>query len=402
MMTSEQLKKFEKLNRAFTPNQPIYLPDFLAGRLDLLFKVQDRVKTPGLHIILYGERGTGKTSIARVLAHLLQEPKKQDGYRSIFVGCVSSDGYASIWNKISREILTAQRQLGFTQQGLATITGRLDITNTINEPNDARLFVEALPNPSIIIIDEFDRVPTHTNTRRLMADTIKLFSDTNTKSTLIIVGVAESISELFSEHQSITRNIDEIHVEPMNITELSEIIQKGYKLAELKYQKNIDVLIAGLSQGYPHYTHLLGLWAGRHAVEEDRTEVTTADLDRAINDALQNVTGSVKQEYEKAIDSAYPNALFKDVLLACALAPKDSVGKFSLADVKEPLSRITGHDYQTSAYQAHLAKFCEPKRGPVLKRTGERRNYRWKFINPHLIAYVQLAGIEDGSIAKTY
>lgn len=402
MMTSEQLAKYEILDRVFTPTQPIYLPDFLAGRIDLLFKIKDRVKTPGLHIILYGERGIGKTSIARVFAYLLQEPNKQDGYRSIFIGCSSSDGYSSIWNKISQEILIAQRQLGFTQQNYASITGRLDLTNTVNQPNDARLFVQSLPNPSIIIIDEFDRVPTDNDTRRLMADTIKLFSDTDTKSTLIIVGVAESISELFSEHQSITRNIDEIHVEPMTITELSEIIQKGYKSVGLGYQKNLDIFIAKLSQGYPHYTHLLGLWAGRHAIQDNRIEVTTSDLDKAIDDALQNVTGSVKQEYEKATDSAYPNALFKDILLACALAQKDSVGKFSLIDIREPLRKITGRDYMTSAYQSHLAKFCEAKRGPVLKRTGERRNYRWKFINPHLIAYIQLVGIEDKRINKMY
>ena len=227
MMTSEQITKIDKLEKAFTPTQPIFFPDFLAGRSGLLFKVKDRVRTPGLHVILYGERGAGKTSIARVLSYLLQEPDEPRGLRSIFVGCTSSDDYSSIWDKVAQEILLSQKQLGFMQQDYATITGRVDLAN-VKQPNDARLFVQSLPNPSIIIMDEFDRVPTNNSTRRLMADTIKLFSDTNTKSTLIIVGVAESISELFAEHQSITRNIDEIHVELMTIVELREIIKKGY------------------------------------------------------------------------------------------------------------------------------------------------------------------------------
>ena len=398
MVSEFQSMALERLNKSFTPHRPIDLPEFLAGRLELLYKANDAARTPGLHIILFGERGTGKTSIARVLAYTLQEPDRKDGCRAILVSCNSSDDYSSIWRKVNQEIMLAERQLGFLQQNVAIITGRLSVDDTLNEPNDVRLFVQSLPNPSVIIIDEFDRVPPGGSTQRLIADTIKLFSDNNVRSTLIIVGVAESIGELIAEHQSISRNIAQIRVMTMTVAELCEIIQKGFQRAGLKCEETLDTKIAELSQGYPHYTHLLGLWAGRRAIEAGRDIVTFKDLGNAIPAALENAAGNVQQEYERAVASTRKGTLYKDVLLACVLAPKDSLGRFSLADVRLPLRQITSHEYSAGAYQSHLAKFCEPQRGPVLKRSGNRRNYRWQFVNPHLIAYVRLEGFKDNRL----
>lgn len=398
MTTKDQVQGQERLSKAFIPHRPIDLPEFFSGRQNLLYRARDAANTAGLHVILFGDRGTGKTSIVRVLAHQIQEPEQAEGRRAILISCDSSDDYLSIWRKVFREIQVAQRQLGFVQHTLSEVVGRLEIDEKMQDPNDIRLFVQSLPNPSLIVMDEFDRIPPSSNARRLMADTIKLFSDMDVRSTLVLVGVAESIGELIEEHESISRNIAQIQVEPMTVEELSEIIQSGFKRASLDYEADIDRRIAHLSQGYPHYTHLLGLWSGRRALEAGRTKVINDDLDRAIPDALTNAAGGVLQEYEKAVSSSRANTLYKEVLLSCALAGKDSLGRFSAVDVRQPLRRITGQNYDTGAYQSHLAKFCEADRGPVLKKTGRQRSYRWQFVNPQLIPYVLLEGIKVGRL----
>lgn len=397
MANTNQIMAIDRLSRWFTPNRPIDLPEFLSGRLGLIFRIRDAVNTQGLHIILYGDRGTGKTSLARVMSHMVQEPDRKGGTRAILVSCDSNDDYSSIWRKVFQEIMLSQQQLGFVQQSAAITIGRMDIEAPIKNPNDVRVLVKSSPNPIVIIIDEFDRVPTTNNARRLIADTIKLFSDTNVNATIIIVGVAESINELFVEHQSITRNIAQVLVEPMDNAELAEIIQKGYTNSNLEYEDGLDYKIAALSQGYPHYAHLLGLWAGRKAVEAGHSKVTHSDLEQAIPLALQNTAGGIIQEYEVAVDSSQPDNLFKDVLLACALADRDSRGRFGIKSLREPLCKILNRPaIRAVAYQGHLAKFCEPHRGPVLKRTGNRRNYRWQFVNPQLIPYVKLDALERG------
>ncbi|MFC1987601.1 AAA family ATPase [Chloroflexota bacterium] len=401
MATTKQIMAIDRLQKWFTPNRPIDLPEYLSGRLDLIFNVREAINTQGLHIILYGDRGTGKTSIAHVITKMVHEPELKDGTRAIFVSCDTSDDFVSLWRKVFQEILLTQRQLGFVQHSVATIIGSLDDEVSVKTPNDVRLLIKTFPNSTVIVFDEFDRLPEKRNARRLMADTIKLFSDSNVNATIILVGVATSINELIHEHQSIVRNISQIQVQPMDNAELAEIIQKGYSNSGFTFETGIDYKIAALSQGYPHYTHLLGLWAGRKAVEANRDKVVYKDLEQAIVASIQNTAGGIREDYEIAVASSQPDNLFKDVLLACAIADKDSLGRFSIKGLREPLSNILKKPHiRAVAYQGHLHKFCGESRGSVLKRTGSRRNYRWQFSNPQLIPYIKLDGISRGVISE--
>ena len=386
-----------KLQEAFTPHQPIFFPEFLRGRVELIYGLQDVVHTDGLHGVLYGDRGTGKTSLIRVAGHLVQEPDKVNGIRCVFVSCTADDSFSSLWRKVGQEVLLSQRQLGLARQEALAITGRLDLENSIANASDAYLFIQALPNETVIIFDEFDRI-SDSNTRTAMADTIKYFSDHATRSTLMFVGVGKSLSDLLHEHLSISRNISQIRVDPMPVEELTQIVQKGYSHAGLEFEQEVDSEIARLSQGYPHYTHLLGLWSGREAVGKGCSTVTLRDVDSAIPNVLRNAEGGLQEQYEHAVSSTKTTALFKQVLLACALAHKDSLGRFPVRAVQEPLKLVTGAEYTTGAYQAHLGRFCEATRGPVLERTGTPKSYRWRFLNPQLIPYILLQGIQSSLI----
>jgi Cdc6-like AAA superfamily ATPase len=399
MNSTTEVSPADRLKRSFTPHKPIDLPEFFSGRQSLLYRGVDAVHTDGLHVVIFGDRGTGKTSLAHVLAHSLQEPDDPNGLRAIIVSCTGSDNYTSIWNKVFQEVQISQRQLGFMQEAVAPIVGRMEVADSIDDPNDVRFYIRSLTNPVVVVIDEYESVSDR-STNRLMANTIKLFADTNVNSTIALVGVADSIDDLVAEHHSISRNLAQIQLLPMPAGELVEIVQRGFKYAGLDWQPGLDTQIARLSQGYPHYTHLLGLWSGRRALEAKRSEVIQADLDQAIIDALENATGGVQQEYERAVASARRHTLFKEVLLACSLAEKDPLGRFRAADVRDPMHKITGKDYKTDAFQSHLAKFCESERGPVLKKTGTVRNYRWQFVNPQLIPFVQLEGLRTGLLPE--
>lgn len=399
-MSIAPTEQLDRLNKAFTPHKPIQEPTFFAGRDRMLYRSVDAVHADGLHLVIYGDRGTGKTSLARVLAYTVQEPQKEFGRRCISVSCNSGDTYSSIWKKVFQEVYVSQRQLGFTQEATAPIVGRLELANQIDSPNDVRLLIRSLPNPAIIVIDEFETVLENSKVNRLMASTMKLFAETNVESTIVLVGVADSIENLFIEHASVGRNLAQVQVLPMETTELQIIVQRGFKYAGLEWEPDIDKRIARLSQGYPHYTHLLGLWSGRRTVASSQTKVTERELNEAIVDALENATGGVQQQYERAVASPRKETLFKEVLLACALAEKDPLGRFPAVNVRAPLKKITHKDYRTDAFQSHLAKFCEPQRGPVLKKTGSKRSYRWQFVNPQLIPFVQLEGIRTNLLPE--
>ncbi len=200
----------DRLNKSFTPHKPIQEPEFFAGRERMLYRAVDAVHTDGLHLVIFGDRGTGKTSLARVLAYTVQEPEKEHGRRAIAISCTANDTYSSIWRKVFQEVYISQRQMGFLQEAAAPILERLELAEQVDSPNDVRHFVRALPNPAVIVIDEFENVIDDETTNRLMASTIKLFSDTGVESTIVLVGVADSIDNLFAEHHSISRNLGQV------------------------------------------------------------------------------------------------------------------------------------------------------------------------------------------------
>ena len=127
--------------------------------------------------------------------------------------------------------------------------------------------------------------------------------------------------------------------------------------------------------------------------------MTHDDLSSAIPDALTSAIAGVRHQYEKAVQSAQPRTLYKDVLLACAMAKKDALGKFPTAAVRQPLSEILGKPYDIAAFQSHLAKFTEADHGRVLIRTGKKRGYRWQFSDPQVIPYVLIEGVREKKIA---
>jgi hypothetical protein len=92
--------------------------------------------------------------------------------------------------------------------------------------------------------------------------------------------------------------------------------------------------------------------------------------------------------------------LFPQVLLACALAEVDELGYFSSSDVRGPLCKITGEDYDIPNFSQHLDKFSsEEARGPVLEKWGPARRFRFRFRNPLLRPFIIMKGLTEKVIS---
>ena len=135
--------------------------------------------------------------------------------------------------------------------------------------------------------------------------------------------------------------------------------------------------IINLSKGLPAYVHSLGKHAVYSALSERRFSITEADVDIAINDALQSSQQSLKNAYENATRSNQPGSLLRHILTACALTKTDESGWFTPISVREPLSSIYNRSIEIGNYQERLKEFASPRRGDILERSGEPRAYRY-------------------------
>lgn len=277
-MTEEKFAKMLQVSRVFTPTAPVDEKALFAGRHQQLRQVIDAVNQKGQHAIIFGERGVGKTSLSNVLSGFLPAI----GNRSIItprINCDSSDTFESVFDKAFREIQLVQetRGIGFTStSGQKALDGRAFVDGGYT-PDNVRRALTMLSGSfvPIIILDEFDRL--NDAAKHAVADTVKSLSDHGVDSTIIMVGVADTVAELIREHASIERAMVQIPMPRMSATEISEIIKNGCTRLELTIDYIAKRSVEILSQGLPHYTHLLGLYSARNCIEQGRTEICQED-----------------------------------------------------------------------------------------------------------------------------
>jgi Cdc6-like AAA superfamily ATPase len=397
---SEGFERRYEIGQLFTPSLPVSASDLFAGRKSQLERVLDTVIQPGRHAIVYGERGVGKTSLVNVLPTWLATVGKP--VIAPLVTCDTSGDFAAIWRSIFEQVQIQHElpQMGFGRRAETEIGSFAEHVPAPATPDAVRAALAHLSAHAIVvpIIDEFDRLRRGDATR-LFADTIKILSDRGVPATLVLVGVADSVDDLITEHESVLRSLVQIPLPRMSLDELKQIVtdrlpRVGITIAEAALEK-----ICLLSRGLPHYTHLLGQHAAWQAVARGRRRITDEHLAAATRAAIADAQQTVLREYYQATASPRTESLFHEVLLACALAPCDEFGYFTAGGVRGPLSVIRGRDYEIPYFSRHLHAFASDARGGLLQQIGQRRSRRYRFRNPLLQPYAIIRGVAEGLIS---
>jgi Cdc6-like AAA superfamily ATPase len=386
-----------KVGTVFTPNAPIDKRSLFSGRTSQIRRVSDIIFQKGNHAIIFGERGVGKTSLAQVLQEFLPTQQNLVVTR---VNCDAADNFLSVWKKVFDGISFVQSRTGMgyaPQDQIELFSLASFLKETENVPHQVFKALQQVPSEVIlvVIIDEFDRLGNEV--RPLFADFIKMLSDNSLPITIILTGVGESVDELVSNHQSVSRSMAQIQMPRMTNKEIEDIITNGLMILDgMTISDTVLQKIVLLAKGLPHYAHLLGLHVCRDALDNQRKDINDDNMNHAIIKALEDCQRSIRTNYFNGIRSTKKISLFVDVLLACALAEVNELGEFSVGDLRHPLQRITGKNYEIPAFAKHLSEFCESKRGNILIKTGERKRFRYKFRDPLMQPFIIMQGITNG------
>ena len=322
------------------------------------------------------------------------------GFTALSYPCEPTDTFGTIWANVAEDLEYEYQKLERPlPAGETWINTFSEVVHQGGTPHSVRRLLDLTNETFIIVIDEFDRV-SDSETVQQFASLIKALSDHLAPSTLILVGVADTVDDLIEEHASIDRATIQVHLPRMSRSELLSIIENAYDKAGIAAAPDILNLMATLSQGLPHYAHRLGQEAGFSAVNRDSLAVEHQDVDRAVGQAITQTHESTSSAFVQATQSPQREALFGKVLLACALSTTDDLGFFSAADVRDPLERVAGKRYEIPNFVGHLKKFSESARGGVLQVIGDDWKKRYRFANPLLRPYVVLRGIQDGAITS--
>jgi Cdc6-like AAA superfamily ATPase len=367
---------------------PIAEEELFAGRSKEVRQMLEAVLDRSRHVILYGERGVGKTSIANVFWKRYN--KTLQTVIAARVQAHPADTFSSLWIKALEEFQSVGKQIG--RSDLAPIDASYEsVTPEIVRRELQKCRANAIP---IIIIDEFDKLRDQ-GARELTANLIKELYDYSINATIILVGVAEDVSDLIRDHQSIRRALSQVKLERMSTPELNEIIDKRLRLTPLRISGDARWTIVMLSRGLPYYVHMLGKYASQNAVNSKRLGVGPEDVEAAMDKFVDESGQSFQDDYRTATESNQADNLFKEVLLACAIAPTDDSGFFTPTSIIEPLNAILKRTKRHAHFQRHLTEFMSDRRGAILLRRGNSRQYRYRFSDPMMQPYVIIKGIRD-------
>lgn len=385
-MTQEQKQLI--LGQVFSPISPIQERDFFFGRINQLEKIADAINENGQHAILYGERGVGKTSLANIMS------KSYTNLYPVKITCDRQDTFKTLWERAFESIQFSKTTtgLGFNSQQITEIVNlKGQITNIPNlRANQLVNIINSFGNfKTLFIFDEFDNI-NNEKTRAAFADLIKSLSDNNSNTTIVLVGIADSIENLIGNHQSLERCLKQVKMPRMKPEEGTEIIVNGLRKLEIKIEKKIIDKIIEFSSGFPHYIHLLCKYGAKELIKNNKDVFSEAYLTIAIREGIENTSEQLRISFRKAILTSNSSNKWRDLIYACANCNLDEFNAFTISDVVCQYNAITNGKTKNNDLNYNLNKLTTEDRGEILTKLGKGMSTRYCFKNPMMRAFVKL------------
>lgn len=261
---------------ALSASQPVTDRSRLAGRTGTMATLIAAIEQQRAHVVLYGERGIGKTS----LIHVFAQTARDAHYHVLYGSCGVEAQFDDMFRTFATQIpllfhgdISPTADEGEHQRSFADL-----LSGHAVDPRDlADLFGKLVGTRVILILDEYDRVADPAF-RRDVAELIKNLSDRAARVQLVLTGVASNLDELIGFTPSIRRNIVGLPVGPMPDNELREILDRAEQATGLAFAADASALIVRMAGGSPYLARLLGNRAAGLALDTDRKLVSADDV----------------------------------------------------------------------------------------------------------------------------
>lgn len=333
--------KLAQVENAFQPAKEADSPERFAGRSKGIQDCYLGLIARGANIAIVGNRGIGKSSLARQLIRMATgdntllekfgvESSEKNDFLAMYLACGDSVASTSdllerlltksdclkdwIYNipKAREEMenvkpaisagflkLDGEKRTSVTSSSAIT-DHKVDVvfTNVVHAIAQQKL----TKNGILIVVDEFDRIRDPSG----FASFLKSLATNVPEVKFCIVGVAQDIKELMKEHESTDRLFAGtiVRLPAMTDPELTEIIRNAEKAIDdyILFDKGARARLVALAQGHPYMVHLVGKYALRTAFQAGKVIITEHDIDATLQGIAESGADPVLEgRYHKAV-----------------------------------------------------------------------------------------------------
>ncbi|WP_419815074.1 AAA family ATPase [Glacieibacterium sp.] len=323
------------LRDALGASQPVVARERFAGRHDALAQLIAAVEQQRVHVVIYGERGIGKTSLVHVFADTAREAR----YLVIYGSCGTEAKFDAMFRAFATKIPMLYHRNVLPTSNDSELSATFDslLPEGAFGPREVSdLFADVVGTRIILILDEYDRVIDRAF-RRDVAELIKNLSDRAARVQLVLTGVAQNLDELVGYAPSIRRNIVGLPMRPLSNAEVRSVLALGEQAAGLTYSDEAASMIATMAGGSPYLVRLLGHRAGMAALDQHRNTVDAGHGHAAVERVLTDWNASLPRRVQAILGRDSAQAQWP-LLVAAARAGSSADGWFGIDDVNTELA----------------------------------------------------------------
>lgn len=328
MIGDRQSEQLLRVIKSFAPGQPTQNASQFAGRGEILGNVIAAIEEHRNHLVIFGGRGAGKTSLALAMCSIA----RQVGYHTAYVSCSRESTLDSIFRSALSELsIRYDEQFDPRQED---VDAQLNFGALMPEgPVPPQALADVLSRIRgtrlLVVIDEFDRNE-HPNLTRDLTEILKVISDRAIPVQVVIVGVGDVVDNLVGEHTSIARVLYVVRLTNMTDEQIRGTLAVASRFAGVTMSPEVIDAIAGISYGRPYIARLVGLKAAKMSLLRQSPVVEMPDFVSGTEELLGYLSSAGFGQIAKLVSNSPSYLHLFIAMLSCR---RDAADRFTVANV---------------------------------------------------------------------
>ncbi len=374
-------------------------------RPDLENDITNALQTPGKQLIVYGQSGSGKSSLIYHKLHQLYP-------NHVTVRCTQDTTYEQVlleafdqlnlYYTTSATASNSQGKSASVQASYAFIRATIDsrISSGNSETAErlvppqltAQRLAQMLGEQDLcLVLEDFHKVSG--GAKGKLAQALKVFVDESSAYPtvkVIAIGATDSPREILDYDPELANRVSEVHVPLMDDEELGQILTQGQKILNIILPSKVISGIIDYSSGLGAVCHQIALNVCRAAeithAAHDTVTVSEDSLSEAVREYVRESSDSLKKRYDKAIrryrEVKYDNGRL--ILTALSSMPDEGATHAQLIE----LIHKDSPEYPASNLSNYLNELQTSKRGTFVR--FDPASGRYSFSDPLLAVYTRM------------